>query len=573
MKAITTLIALCVGISCAHSPTPYSAVPDGKRRIVVTAHPLATRAGLAVLDAGGSAVDAAVAVQAMLTLVEPQSSGLGGGAFMLYFDESRGEVLAYDGRESAPAAADPEMFLSSDGTPMEFLEARTTGTAVGVPGVLAMLHLAHSDHGRLPWAQLFEDAITRAAEGFPLTPRPLDLLERLHERGYMPLEHDATRYLSNSDGMPLKVGHVLKNPLLAETFEQVAADWRAFYEGPVAEAILKSAQREPFPSPMTAHDLRSYKARRTDPLCVGYREHHVCGMPSPSSGGLAVGILLGLLNQTTFAEGGSSNPHNWFLFTEASMLAYADRDRYAGDERFVDVPVDGLLSVEYLNQRARLIDPTDPPPPAEAGDPWPFDGSTRTEGAPDLGANENGTSHFVIVDEAGNVVSMTTSVEAPFGSLRMAGGMVLNNQLTDFSFQPQNEEGLPIPNAVAGGKRPRSSMSPTIVLNSDGTFRLATGSAGGARIIAYVAKTLIAVLDWGMPLQNALDLANVFAHPKILKLEDQRIDPELRSAFESAGYTLGSLTGEESGLHAVLKTSEGDLIGAADSRREGTVGR
>lgn len=568
------LVAACaVGADAPSRPDMADAASENAAMssevMVAAANPHAVDAGLAMLAAGGSAVDAAVAVQAVLSLVEPQSSGLGGGAFMLHYDAETGVVSAYDGRERAPAGATPDMFLDGDGAPMGFLDAISGGTCVGVPGVTDMLALAHEDHGRLDWAALFDPAITLAEEGFEVSPRmsrSIEFAARLHLRG----QPEARGYFFDAEGAPLAEGHLLENLAYAETLRAVADNPRALYEGGLAQDIVAAARAEPRPSSMTLEDLASYHARRVEPICRPYRGNLVCSARPPASGGVAINEILGVLERFAFSDAGADDPANWHLFVEAQRLAYADRDRYVADDENAPVPIEGLLSAGYLDARAALIDPAAAIAHATPGDPWAHEpAAAPAEPGADATSEAPGTSHFVIVDAAGDVVSMTTTVEAAFGSGRMAGGFLLNNQLTDFSFRPVDDAGRPIANAVAGSKRPRSSMSPTIVLDADGAFLFATGSPGGSSIIAYAAKTLVAVLDWGLTPQEAIDLPNVVARGDELRVEAERTSAELIEALAAMGHFVTEPRGENSGLHAVLRRPDGTLEGGADPRREG----
>jgi gamma-glutamyltranspeptidase/glutathione hydrolase len=531
--------------------------------MVAAANPYAVDAGLEVLRAGGSAVDAAIAVQAVLGLVEPQSSGIGGGAFMLHYDAATGDVVSYDGREVAPAGATPTMFLGADGKPLRFFEAVQSGRSIGVPGVVAMLELAHREHGRLDWARPWQPAIRLARAGFAVPPR-LALMLQSDFAGQ--LAPDAKRYFTRADGQLLALGDTLRNPEYADTLEQIARGGaRAFYEGPLAAKMVAAAQREPLAGTLSLADLRDYRATRLEPVCRGYRIYQVCGMRPPSSGGVAILAILGILEHRPAQTAATPEVARWHEYIEAQRLAYADRDTYVADDRFVEVPIEGLLDRGYLSSRAALIDPQRAAARVEAG---------RPPGAPARGADatggNTGTSHFVIVDARGNVVSMTTTVESVFGSQRMVGGFFLNNQLTDFSFRVVDDAGRPIANAPAAGKKPRSSMAPTLVFE-DGRFRFAVGSPGGNAIIAYVSKVLIGVLDWGLTPQQAVDLPNVIARGSVM-LETSRMSPALIDGLRALGHVLREGRGaENSGLHAIWVDDGGALVGAADPRRDGVA--
>lgn len=527
--------------------------------MVAAANPLAVDAGLDVLRAGGSAVDAAVAVQAVLGLVEPQSSGLGGGAFMVFYDAATGDVVTYDGRETAPAGATPDMFMKG-GQEEDFVEAVRSGRSVGVPGAVAMLAMAHGEHGKLALADDLAPAMKLAESGFAVSPRMNGVIKMVAAFG--PLPPDAAAYLTVDGTTPLPVGYLLKNPAYADTLKRIAAEGaKGFYEGPVAEAIAAAVHKGNDPGTLTTADLEQYRPRRLEPICEPYRVYLVCGMGPPSSGGLGTLSALGMLSHFDLAKAGNT-AEGWHLIVEAMRLAYADRDKYAADDRFIDVPVAGLLDADYLKGRAALIQPQTALPKVEAGTP---PGAQKR--ASDESGGWTGTSHFVVVDNAGNVVSMTTTVEGPFGSGRMAAGFFLNNQLTDFSFEPAGPDGAPIANAVAAGKKPRSSMAPTIVFQ-DGRFHLAAGSPGGNAIIAYVLKTLVATLDWNMTPQDAVALPNVVARGKVIM--EPGFDPAARATLEAMGHEISdSRAGEASGLHVVELDAAGHLVGGADPRREG----
>ncbi|OLF81428.1 gamma-glutamyltransferase [Maricaulis sp. W15] len=531
--------------------------------MVAAANPHAVEAGLDALRAGGDAIDAAIAVQSVLGLVEPQSSGLGGGAFLLYYDAQSGDLTVYDGRETAPATATPELFLDVNGQPLGFVESVLSGHSIGVPGAVAMLAMAHADHGALDWADGFDAATGLAEDGFEISPRLAGFIAGMAPRGPLD-EWPASRdYFFTDDGTPLPAGHLLRNPAYAETTRALAADWRALYEGPLAAAIIEAVQDEPRPGGLTLTDLAAYQAVRRDALCRDYREWTVCGAPPPASGGITVNEILGLLEPYDMTATGPDTVEGWRRFIEASRLAYADRDAYVADADFVDVPVAGLLDADYINRRALGINRTTALPTSVPGIP---------EGVSEPGADATpdspGTSHFVIVDSDGDVVSMTTTVESVFGSHRMAGGFFLNNQLTDFSRAPTDAEGRVVPNAPEGGKRPRSSMSPTIVFDRDGEFVLATGSPGGSSIIAYTAKTLVGMLDWGLTPQQAIELPNIVARGDIVRVEDG-MDANILAGLAALGFTLDANRGENSGLHIVRRLEDGTLIGGADPRREG----
>lgn len=562
------LVASCATIATSKSAPIIEAKPAGQWRsgaMVAAANPLAVDAGIEVLRAGGSAVDAAIAVQAVLGLVEPQSSGLGGGAFMLHYEAATGDVVTFDGREVAPQGATPDMFLDAAGRPLRFLDAVRSGRSVGVPGAVAMLEMAHREHGRLPWSQPWQAAERLASDGFAVSPRLNELIGAAVARGGLP--PDAAAYLTSDGRSPHPVGHRLVNAAYAQTVRLIAARGAAaFREGPLAEAIVAAVRRDPSPGSMTLDDLRAYQPNRLEPVCSPYRVYLVCGMRPPSSGGIAVLGVLGVLENFDMASMGPSSTTGWHHFIEAQRLAYADRDHYVADDRYTAVPLEGLTDKTYLRSRAALVRAERAMERVEPGNP-----PGAVPRGRDATGTGTGTSHFVIVDGTGNVVSMTTTVEGLFGSQRMAGGFFLNNQLTDFSFRPVDDRGEAIANAVAPGKKPRSSMSPTLVFR-DGRFELAVGSPGGNSIIAYVSKAIVGMLDWNLTPQQAVDLPNMIARGPI-EAETSRADPRLLQELTSMGHVFrgGRNAGEGSGLHAVRVLSDGRLSGAADPRREGKV--
>ena len=528
--------------------------------MVAAAPPLAAEVGREILRAGGSAVDAAIAVQAVLTLVEPQSSGIGGGAFMLHYAGDSGAVAAFDGRETAPAAVREDLFLNADGNPKGFFEAVVGGSSVGVPGVIRMLALAHQEHGRLPWAELFQPAIALAEEGFAVTPR---LHYLISADRYLAAFPETRRYFYLPDGKPLPVGHRLRNPAYAESLRLIAAQGAdGFYKGPLAEAIVARVRSAPRnPGLMTLEDLAAYEAKERPALCRPYRQYEVCGMPPPTSGGIAVLQMLGLLERFDLAQAGPKGVAGWHLLAEAGRLAFADRNAYVADSDFVNVPVGRLLARNYLRSRALLIDPDGSLGEAKPGDVGQRAAVVRQNEPPS-------TTHFSIVDGARNAVSMTSSVENAFGSRLMAGGFILNNQLTDFSFRPE-VEGRPVANRVAPGKRPRSSMSPTLVLDEEGALYLAIGSPGGSRIIGFVTKALVGVLDWGLDVQSAISLPNLTNRNGVTDIEAGTALELLAGEFEALGHEV-RLRGMNSGLHGIRITDQG-LEGGADPRREGVA--
>jgi gamma-glutamyltranspeptidase/glutathione hydrolase len=506
-----------------------------KHFIVAAAHPLAVDAGYEVLKRGGSAVDAAIAVQMVLGLAEPAASGIGGGAFMLHWSQRDRTLRTYDGRETAPAAARPDLFLDEQKQPLEFLEAAASGRSVGVPGVIRMLELAHKRHGKLPWAQLFDPAISLSESGFAASPRLRTLLER-----EIVLRQDPAARKIYYDA-----GGDIRNPEYGKTLRAIAAGGAdAFYRGPIAADIVRAVRSHARPGDMTEADLAGYQALERDALCGNYRVWVVCSMPPPSAGGVALLQVLGVLERKGFSRAAPHSAEALHLLAEAQRLAYADRARYLGDADFVTVPLQALLDPGYLNQRARLI------------------GERALTVAPP-GSFESGTSHLAIADAEGNVVSMTTTIESIFGSRIMARGFLLNNQLTDFDFEPGGV------NQVQGGKRPRSSTTPAIVFGADGGLRLAAGSAGGSMIINYVAKTLVAVLDWDLDIQAAVAAPNFGNRSGPTEIEQGSAYEAIAPALRARGHQI-SIRELTSGSHGIERVP-GGWRGGADPRRDGRV--
>jgi gamma-glutamyltranspeptidase / glutathione hydrolase len=526
---------------------------------VAAANPLAVDAGIEILRQGGKAVDAAVAVQAMLGLVEPQSSGVAGGAFLMYYDAHTGKLTAFDGREKAPAGAQPDMFLDEHGKPLSYFEAVRSGRSTGVPGVIAMLWSAHHRFGALHWQELFQPAIRSAAQGFKV-PERLALF--LGEGSPFPPTNEVRNLFSRPDGDIIEADDLFQNPNYAHTLEAIAREGpRALYEGEIADQIVRATHQAPFPGTITDKDLSSYRAEASEPLCRPYRGYSVCVPPPPSSG-VSLLEMLAILDRTDIATRRPSDPQAWFLFAQASRLIYADRDRYVADPHFVPVPVERLLDPAYVQLRAQLIGDHAGPAPPPGDIPLPRGRDATAESA--------GTSHFVVVDADGDVVSMTTTVESIFGSGRTVGGFVLNNQLTDFSFVP-TEGGQLVANAVQGGKRPRSSMAPVIVLDRTGDFVAALGSPGGSAILEYNAKTLVALLAWKMSLKQAIELPNLIARGDNFSGELAKFSPAVLAGLRERGIELKSGHAENSGLHGVVRLADGSYTGAADSRREGVA--
>ena len=549
----------CATVPAAAPPPLQSAAPA--EPFVIAANPLAANAGIEVLKRGGSAIDAAVAVESMLSLVEPQSSGIGGGAFITYYDASTRGVTIYDGREVAPAQATSTMFLKPDGTPLPFREAVLSGRSTGVPGAVAVLALAHGEHGRLPWRTLFGDAQRTASDGFLVSPRLARFINSEAPQASAP---DARAYFSRADGSRLQAGDRLRNQAYAEFLARLASEGpAAFYAGSTAAKIVARTRAGPLSGSMTVADLAGYRALKREPLCRPWRVYLLCVPPPPSSG---VGLiqLMKLLETTDIADRGPADPQAWFLFAEASRIMYADRDRYVGDPAFVSVPVEGLLDPDYIAGRARLIGSTAGSPP-EPGIP-----AGAPAAAADSSLQPTGTTHFIVRDARGNVASITATVESIFGSGRMVDGFFLNNELTDFSFRPTDDQGRPVANAVAPGKRPRSSMTPAILLAGDGGFAGAIGSAGGNAILAYVAKNLVAAVDWGLPMPQALAAPNLVARGSSFQGEVSKFPPAVIAGLRQRGIDLKPGQGEDSGVQAVLIRNS-RIDGGADPRREGVV--
>jgi gamma-glutamyltranspeptidase/glutathione hydrolase len=562
-------------------PSGYTAKPgwSATRFAVAAAHPLAANAGYEVLKAGGSAVDAAIAVQMVLTLVEPQSSGIGGGAFLLHFNGS--EVEAFDGRETAPAAADEKLFLDAAGKAIPFYDAVVGGRSVGVPGAVRMLEMAHRQYGKLPWAGLFEPAILLAERGFEVSPR---LNAAIASNAHLKNDPVAAAYFYGPDGKPRGVGYMLRNPELASVFRRIAAEGsKALHEGEIAAAIVKKVRSHATnPGRMSPADLAGYRAVKRAPLCHDHsaraKAFRICGFPPPGSGAIAIGQILGILGHAhadTLPPQHGLPTADWLhLYMEASRLAYADRAQYVGDPDFVQPPGNSwmsLLDPAYLADRAKLIGPASMKV-AQAGTPR----ATASSYAPGAEQPEHGTSHISIFDSHGNAVAMTTTIEDEFGSRQMVsvqggpGGFMLNNELTDFSFTPTDAQGKPIANRVQPGKRPRSSMSPTLVFDkATGQPVLSVGSPGGARIIHYTAKTLYGALHWGMSVQQAIDLPNFGSLNGPSIVEARRFPAATVDALRARGAPVHELA-MTSGLHALQRTPTG-LSGGADPRREGIV--
>ncbi len=582
---VVALIAICLAMPMAlaqrSSPAneahpepatrwaPWSRPPVlAKSHMIAAANPHAVEAGQKVLRAGGTAADAAIAVQLVLNLVEPQSSGLGGGAFALHWTSSSRILKSYDGRETAPAAARADRFLA-DGGPMPFNRAVFGGLSVGVPGTLRLLETLHKAHGKLPWAQLFQPAIDLAEKGFAISPR-LSALLRLY--GADAFASAARQHYFDSSGTAFPAGYVLKNPEFAAALRSLAARGAAeFYEGRMAQAIVDAVRAAPnHRGDVTREDLAAYRVKEREPLCFGYRRHRICSMAPPSSGGIAVAQVLKLVEPFDLGKGRSvsGNSRALHLLAEAQRLAFADRDRYIADPDFVSVP-SGLLEQQYIDSRRKLIDletamTSRPPPgvPQKLGYAMPGEDSTL---------ELEGTSHISIVDDTGNIVSLTTTIEGAFGSRLWAAGFLLNNQMTDFAFRPVDGGGRPVANAVGPGKRPRSSMAPVIVFDEDGRPWAIVGSPGGSRIIMYVVKSLVGLIDWELDAQEAAAMMNFGNRGEAFEIEiDHR--SALWHALQLRRYGHRISAGQlNSGSHIIVIRGDGRIEGGADPRREGVA--
>jgi gamma-glutamyltranspeptidase/glutathione hydrolase len=541
---------------------------SAQKFMVAAANPLATEAGYQMLKQGGSAVDAAIATQLVLTLVEPQSSGIGGGAFMMHWDGKK--VRSFDGRETAPAAATETLFQDANGKPLPRADGVVGGRSVGTPGVLRMLEMAHKEYGKLAWPKLFAPAIKLAEEGFAVSPR---LNALLTSERYLQRDPVAAAYFFNKDKQPWPVGHILKNPALAKTLREIAAEGAdAFYRGHIARDIAAKVQGHPTnPGGLTAADIAGYKAREREPLCSDYRAYTVCGMPPPSSGGIAIAQILGILENSRIGDYAPANgvitADAIHLMSEAERLAYADRNRYVADTDFVPLPgkgTSGLLDKSYLRQRASLIGDKSMGR-ARAGVP----AEVKVAWGDDNALDKPSTSHLVVVDGFGNGISMTTSVEDAFGSRQMVDGFLLNNQLTDFSWDSVDENG-PVANRVQPGKRPRSSMAPTLVFDKQTKkLVLAAGSPGGSTIINYVAKVLVGTLDWKLDVQQAISLPNFGSRNGPTEVEAGKVPAEVLDQLKARGHEVRQVE-LNSGLQGLQRTPTG-WFGGADPRREGIV--
>lgn len=582
MKSTWTLsiLAALVLAACAQSSAPKPAVVSAdthapeqgtgltdqklvqaKEFMAASANPLATEAGYEILKRGGSAIDAMIAMQTTLSLTEPQSSGLGGGAFLVYWDNKTKKLTTFDARETAPKSATPQLFLDENGKPLAFMKAVVGGRSVGVPGIPKLLEDTHKRYGKLPWQSLFDKPIQLAEQGFAVSPRMSQSIEQNKESLHR-YPQTAAYFLPN--GAPLAAGTVLKNPEFAQSVKLLATQGSApFYTGKPAQNMVNTITgAADNPGKITLADFKNYRVIERTPVCSPYREYEVCGMGAPSSGGIALSQILGILQTQDMKKLGAENIHSWRWIGDASRVAFADRDYYVADPDFVTVPTKALISQSYLDSRAQEIRATDKALPQINA------GKLSNQFAAGKAVELPSTSHIVVVDKEGNVVSMTTSIENAFGSTLMANGYLLNNELTDFAFNPANAEGKVVANSVAGGKRPRSSMAPTIVMKNGEPY-LAVGSPGGSRIIGYVAKTLVAHIDWGMDIQTAISLPNMLNRGSTYEIEQDTAAAARAPQLEQLGYKV-QVRDLNSGVQGIVIGKNG-LQGGADPRREGKV--
>jgi gamma-glutamyltranspeptidase / glutathione hydrolase len=562
LPAFAVLAVLAFG-GCTHAPSRLD--PPRREAMVAAADPLAVEAGLEILSEGGSAVDAAIAVAMSLGLVEPESSGVGGGGLLVHYRASDRVIDAYDGREWAPVGARPDMFLQDDGQPMPFEIAQASGLSIGTPSLVAMLAMAHEVHGRLPWARLLEPAIRLAEDGFVIGPRLARSLQTYRQA--IAADPQARAIYLDAQGQPWPQGHRLRNPEYARTLRAIAVEGpRALTHGRIAEEIVAAAQRPPRAGTLSLDDLAAYAPRRFEPICARFRVHRVCTTPAPSSANAMLSIL-GLYERARPAPDGPDDVDDWAAFLWASRLSYVDRDHYMADDRFVEAPTAALIAPEYLDARAALIDLDGSRESIPVGTPA---GDALRQRWGSRAMQENGTTHLSIVDSQGNAVALTATIESEYGAQRMAGGFWLNNQLTDFAFEPFID-GKPVANAVAPRKAPRSSMSPSIVTDAEGRLVLVTGSMGGSSIIASVARSIIGVLEWNLSPQQALATPAMFARTPQIEVERGRMPAAITEALQQLGWNVveADMYG---GTHLIHITPSG-LVGGADPRLEGRAER
>lgn len=545
-------------------------VVEAKRQMAAAANPLAVAAGKSILDQGGSATDAVIAMQLVLGLVEPQSSGIGGGGFLLSYDPVAKATRSFDGRETAPSTAGPNNFTSADGQPVSMVDAFQGGKAVGIPGMIRLMEAAHKAEGKLAWKKLFDPAIRLASKGFAISPRLNSMIGGA--QSLLSKFPDAAKYLLDKEGKPLAAGTILKNPAYAKLLQEIAKKGPdAFYNGSFAQASIAAMAASPVrPATVPPGDFTAYKVSERAPLCGRYRAYKICSMGPPSSGAIAILQALQMLSYADLRKLGPTNPQSIHLISESLAVAFADREIYLADPAFFDVPVDGLLDPDYVEKRWQLIDP------AKAGGVYPPGQpphAVQHALAPHQGPDVPSTSHMVAVDRRGHVATWTGTVQAPFGSFLLVRGVFLNNEMTDFAFVPE-KEGKPVANRVQPGKRPRSSMSPALVFDAQGRFVLAVGSAGGSRIIAHTLKTIIAVLDWDMSPQRAIEYPNFFRSAQGLAIEPGPMLDATKAGLEAMGHKL-TVQKNVSGLQAIQARYGADgsvtYIGGADPRREGIV--
>ena len=561
-----SLLIICSITACTYlSPGTNTQKPF----IVVSADNRATQAGINILKKGGTAVDAAIAVQSVLSLVEPQSSGVGGGAFMLYYDAKNKQLHSFDGRERAPASMRANAFLDKNGKPKHYFDVAFGGQAVGVPGVMALLDKTHKQFGKLPWHDLFKETEQIAEQGFVVSPRLSKWLERFPNNDAHPA---MLAYFYDENGKARPAGYTLKNPAYAATMRTTAQEGAsAYYTGSIAKKITEAVANSPIaPRQLTLQDLANYRAIEREAICAPYHEYKVCSMAPPTSGGVFMLQTLGMLESFNLKQEKPFSDKAIHLIIEASRLAYADRAQFIGDPDVINVPTQALLSKGYLAKRTKLINPDKAAKSVKAGNPVGTAKhalSKQLQRSPHVGIEQPSTSHFSIMDASGNVASMTTTVQGPFGSFLPAGGFILNNQLTDFSYLPE-KNGVLVANAAAPNKRPRSSMTPTVIFDRNDEVLMVIGSPGGGRIFSYVLKTVLAVLDWKMPIQDAIDAPNITLPEGIADLEKGHFDPSTLKALSDIGHKLKQNM-QESGLNGFIVTKDG-FEGGADKRREGS---